>query len=123
MGEGLAGLDLTVEGQEDRADGVLGATVRDDHLQHRLGGVRNRIPDAQRLQHRPASGRHRIGAVIGAGRGRQCRIGQDHREIRAQPLLQRERQCQSGDAAARDDDAHGTAALLDSHIVLLSAPT
>ena len=51
VGEGLAGLDLAAEGEEDRTHRVAEPAVGDDHVEDRLRAFRDLRPDAERRQH------------------------------------------------------------------------
>ena len=107
MGEGLAGLDLAVEGQEHRPHRVGDPAVGDHHVEDRLRAALDRPPDAERREHPPRAGGDRIGAPVAGGIAGERRIVDRHLERGAERLLQRQRQRQPRDAAAGDGDAPG----------------
>ena len=70
MRERLAGRDLAVEGEEDRAHRIRIARIGDDHLGDRLRMRRDLGPAAELLEHAASGGGDRRGAAValpGAG--------------------------------------------------------
>ena len=103
--ERFARLDIAGKGQKRRTGGVLQFGVGDDHVENRLRSVRDLVPDPERLEQPAAGGDDGGGARIAARTRRKRRIGDDDRNIGAEPLAQRQRQRQPGKSAAADDNA------------------
>ena len=83
--ERLARLDLAVEGQESRPHRVLQAAVGNHHVEDRLRGVRDLVPDPDHLEQSPRCGDNRRGARVGRHLAER-RIGDRDRERWPEPL-------------------------------------
>ena len=101
VGERLARLDVAVEREEGRPHRVLQAAVGDHHVEDRLRVVRDLVPDADRLEQPPRRRHDGGGARIAPARAER-RIGDRDRERRPEPLAQRDRQREAGEAGAAD---------------------
>ena len=80
--EGFAGFDLAGECQKRRAGGVFELRIRDHHVEDRLRGLRNLVPDTERLEQAAAGCDDRGRARIAARPVSKCRIGNHDRDIR-----------------------------------------
>jgi hypothetical protein len=89
VGEGLARLDLAVEGEKGRAHGIVEAAVRDHHVEHGLGLGRDRVPDAERHQHAPRPGGDRVSAAVAGRIAGERRVAENDVEVPAERALQR----------------------------------
>jgi hypothetical protein len=105
VGEGLAGLALGREGQEDRPDRVVQPRVGDHHVEDRLRRRGDPVPDAEGPEHAPRRGRDRVGPPVAARVAPQGRIGHHDLERIAGGARQGKRQGQAGEPAAGDHDA------------------
>ena len=104
VGERLARLDLAREGEEHRLDRIAEAAVGHHHVDDRLRRAGHRVPDADGLEQAAGAGRDRRGARILGGRPAERRVGHHDREVRAEPLAQRDRQREPGKTGAADHD-------------------
>ena len=102
VGERLAFLHLTAEGEESRPHRVVELGVRHHHVEDRLRVGGDRVPDFDRLE-QPARGRRdRRGARVLRRCGPERGVHDRHRERLAQPLAQRDGQRQAGKARPAD---------------------
>ncbi len=105
MGERFAGVLHVAECQKDRADRVVGARIRDDHLVDRLGVIEQLVPDTDLVQHPPGSGGNGRGPfVLRQGIGRRC-IHQHDMQVR-RGRLQRNGSRQPDIATACNEAIH-----------------
>ena len=104
-GVGLAACDLARESEERRPCRIVQSGIRHNHVEDRLRIRRDLAPNAERLEQPAARRDDRGGALVAARAHRESRIGDDHRNVRAQPLTQCERERQPGQPAAADYDA------------------
>ncbi len=105
MRERLARLDIPRKGQEHRAGGIFQPGIGHDHVEDRLGLAGDLIPHPDGIEQPAAGGDDGGGARIAAWPQPQRRIGNDDRQIRAKALTQRQRQRQSRQCAAANDNA------------------
>ena len=101
--EGLALFDLAAEAQESRPHRVVEFGIGHHHVEDRLRGRRDRVPDFDGRKQPARGGGNRGGARVLRRHAGQSRIGHRHAEAIAQPLAQRDRQRQAGKAGAADD--------------------
>jgi hypothetical protein len=103
--ERFARLDIARESQEHRAGGVFQFGIGDDHVEDRLRIGRDLFPHPDDFE-QPAACRHDgRGARVATRPRAERRIGDDDGNVRAEALTQRQRQRQSGERAAADDNA------------------
>ena len=105
MREGLVSLHVACEGEKGRPHRILQAAVGDHHVEDGLRPVRDLRPDAERLQHPARGGGDGIGALVPVRIALQRRVAHDHLDAVGERPLERQRQGQTGKAAAGDDDA------------------
>ncbi len=79
MTERFARLDLAVEGQERRPHTVLQAAVGNHHIEDRLRGVRDLVPDPDHFEQPSRRGHDRGGPCVD-GRLAERRIGNRNRK-------------------------------------------
>ena len=107
-GSRLAGLQVIVVGQQDRADPSIEARIRNLDFGDGLRDGREILPDAKRLQHTPRPGGKREGAcVIRRGRRRDARRLEVHdgdADLVSESRDQCARQGKAGEARAGNDD-------------------
>ena len=102
MGERLARLGIAVEGQEHRPNRIGEPAVGHHHIEDGLRLARDGVPHPDRLE-QPLRRRHDGGSARVMRRGVQCGIGDRDAEAIAQPLAQRHREREPGDAGAADE--------------------
>ena len=83
VSEGLAGLHLSVETEEDRAHGIGRARIRDDHLRHRLRFRLDLTPAAELREHPAGRGRDRRGASVAFPGTLGRRVDDGYRQVRS----------------------------------------
>jgi hypothetical protein len=102
--EGLAVVDLAVEGEEGRAHGVEEMAVGDHHVAHGLRVIGDLLPDAERLEHAAGGGCDGVGALVVGAHGVDRGIAQDDLEPLRAGAGEREGEGRADDAAACDRD-------------------
>ena len=102
MGERLARLGIAVEGQEHRPNRIGEPAVGHHHIEDGLRFAGDGVPHPDRLE-QLLRRRHDGGSARIAPAAVECRIGDRDAEAIAQPLSQRHRQREPGDAGTADE--------------------